>query len=499
MSTTTHQLPSYQPSGAFGFRAVLVSLFVGAPLSAVMGHALAWAHAHAVGFIASTICVLLATLVFSITYSFLAGWTRSRHVAASTGVAIVWLVCLLAVRWKATLGETEALFLADAPWATISNWMGPMLGAVAEALAIGFFSIYMVRNEAAKPFSECCQQWSQTRLKGELWCDGASAQQVHESLQAQGIAYLLGLPRAEQFAAAPMASVWRTVCVQADWVEADARARWLTVSVPTHERNAEGKIKSNDEKVIAHWCVSAEEHDAVCTHLGVSERASQEVEEQAHDTGKDESTAGSTPLVLQPALSAMQANQFAACLQLAQAHCQHPDSAVQADAWRMCALALSRMYRWSEAFEHYHHLFELESSALNALQLATTSVMAGELTRGEAWFDQACEINRQTSAMPSARMRTAYLGALEQAGEFEAAVPHLDWLAKGYMAMRITDDTFVRMRGFPFFSDYLSKSFALLRHALPEEDLKAWYVNMGCDLDEDGQAMLAQHLAGLSA
>lgn len=499
MNNTTQQLPTYRPSGAFGFRAVAVSLFLGVPSSAVMGYALAWAQAHAGGFIASAICVMLATVVFSITYGFLAGWTRSRHLAASTGVAIFWLICLLGVRWAMTSDVPGSHVMVDVRWASLSSSIGPMIGGVAEALVIGFFSIYMVRSEATKPFSECCQQSSQMRLKGELWSDGASALQVHEGLQAHGVAYLLDSPSADKFAAAPMASSWRTVSVQADWVEPDVHARWLTIGVRTHERNSEGKIKSNNEEVIAHWCVSADEHDAVCAHLGAGARTSQEGDEPEAETDKAEHVPAPTPLVLQPALAAMQADQFAACLQLAQAHCQHPDSAVQADAWRMCALALSRMDRWSEAFEHYHRLFELESSTFNALQLATTSVLAGELTRGEAWFEKACEINRQTSVMQPARMRTAYLSALEQAGEFEAAVPYLEWLAKGYMAMRITDDHFLWMRGFPFFSEYLSKSLALLRHALPEEDLKAWYVNMGGDLDEDGQAMLTQHIAGMGA
>lgn len=160
----------------------------------------------------------------------------------------------------------------------------------------------------------------------------------------------------------------------------------------------------------------------------------------------------------------------------------------------MCGVSLSRLSRWHEAFDHYHHLFELEDNAFNALQLATTSVMAGELLRGEAWFAKAVELNTQDSEMPPARLRTVYLSALENAGEYEASAPHLDWLAQGYMAMRITDDTFVWARGFPFFAEFLRKSQHLLSHALQGQDLKAWYERMAESLDEEGRAMVATHV-----
>jgi len=490
------ELNTYQPSGQTGPRALLVTLLAGLPLAAALGYGLAWAQSHAHGAIASVICAALASLLTGIVFILLADQARSRNVLANTLAASALLICLLAVRWwHAEQLPGEALW---SPMLTepASAWFADLLGALLESGAIGIFAIFMVRSQARAPFSDVAQQWAIKSMQGELWAGSASGPQVLAGLQAQGVSLLLSMPRAAEFAAAPMASVWRTVEVLGHWVEADAQSRWLAVKVKTHERTDSGKIKVSTDSVVEYWAVTSDEYLAV-NHV-LEGTATPSVQPESEQPAADDD-ARPTPVELAPALAAMQAEQYGVCVSLAQAHCQHPDEAVRADAWRMCAMSLSRMSQWPEAFAHYHHLFELEGNAFNALQLATTSVMAGELTRGEAWFAKAVELNAQGHEMPPARLRTAYLSALKNAGEFEAATRHLDWLAQGYMAMRITDDHFVWTRGFPFFSEFLAQSQQLLSQALPSAELRLWYERMAEALDEEGRRLLSQHVAALPA
>jgi hypothetical protein len=471
-------------------------VFAGLPLAAALGYGLAWAQSHAHGAIASVICAALAALLTGIVFISLADQARSRNVLANTLAASALLICLFAVRWwRAEQLPGEALWsLMQA--APASAWFADLLGALLEAVALGAVAMIMVRSQARAPFSDAAHQWAIKSMQGELWAGSASGPQVLAGLQAQGVSLLLSMPRAAEYAAAPIASVWRTVEVLGHWVEADEPSRWLTVKVKTHERTDAGKIKVSSDNVVEYWAVSSDEYLAVNHVLeGTATPLAQPEPEQPGA----EDDARPTPIELEPALAAMQAEQYGVCVSLAQAHCQHPDEAVRADAWRMCAMSLSRMSQWPEAFRHYHQLFELEANAFNALQLATTSVMAGELTRGEAWFAKAVELNAQGHEMPAARLRTAYLSALKNAGEFEAATHHLDWLAQGYMAMRITDDHFVWTRGFPFFSEFLAQSQHLLSHAMPGADMRAWYARMAEALDEDGRRLLSQHVAALPA
>lgn len=486
------ELNDYHPTGKVGARAWLVYSLAGIPLAVALGYGLAWAQALASGFIASTICVFLAAVVIGVAFAVLAEQAHSRSTRLNTGMAVVLLLCLLAMRWWRSEVTDDAGLSYLITHASISEWAAPAVGAIFEALVVGFIAIFMMRNQPLTPYSESTHKWAIKGFSGELWADSASASQVQDGLQANGAECLLNMVAAAQFGAAPVASMWRTVEVQGYWVEADAAARWLTVKVKTHQRDSDGKIKTQEEDVLKHGLVSAADYVAI---QAILDGAATPQEESTAPASTSEEPP--TPTVLQPAVTALEAEQYSVCVSLAQAHCQHPDRQTQVDAWRLCGLAFSRMNKWDQAFDHFHHLFELEPTTLNALQLATTSVMSGELTRGEAWFVKAIELNEQEAAMPPARLRTAYLSALENAGEFEATLPHLEWLARGYAAMQITDDHFVWSRGFPFLAEFLSKSQSLLSNVLPGKELRTWYEQMNGELDSQGQEKLQSHLAGL--
>lgn len=483
-------LTTYRPNGVAGARAWLVFVLMGVSLAGALGYGLAWAQALSSGIIMSTICVFLAAVVIGVAFAVLAEQSHSRNVNINTAVAVVLMSSLLVVRWWGAGIMTQPELYDLIMQAPISDWWSEAIGAILEAIVVGFIAVFMMRNQALTPYSESNKKWAIKGFSGELWADSASVSEVQNGLQADGVGYLLDMIPAAHLGAAPVASMWRTIEVQGYWVEADTAARWLTIKVKTHQRDSDGKIKTQEEDVLKNGVVLHEDYEAVRSILDDA-GAQQAKSESQQPTSSSEPI---TPTVLQPAVTALEAEQFSVCVSLAQAHCQHPDRQTQADAWRLCALALSRMNKWDQAFDHFHHLFELEPSVLNALQLATTSVMSGELTRGEAWFAKSIELNEQELAMPPARLRTAYLSALENAGEFEATQLHLDWLAQGYVAMRITDDHFVWSKGFPFFAEFLAKSHSLLSNVLPELELRAWYDRMNGLLDEQGQEKLQLHL-----
>lgn len=171
-----------------------------------------------------------------------------------------------------------------------------------------------------------------------------------------------------------------------------------------------------------------------------------------------------------------------------------PHAAHQADANRLCALAYSDMRRYPEAFPYWLALFNQEPSAHNALQLATTSVMCGELDRGEAWLMKFDEINEQTHELSSVTARTQFVSALKQSGHMAEALPYLVWLRDVYAHVRITDSHFLYMRGIPFFPSFLEVSLSILRANLSDEAIVEWFGVLSGKLDEEGEAQLAQWL-----
>ena len=165
---------------------------------------------------------------------------------------------------------------------------------------------------------------------------------------------------------------------------------------------------------------------------------------------------------LAPALTAFQAGRHEAAIAAAAPHVER-----LADAARLCALSYSAMKRYPEAFPCWLALFQHEPSAHNAVQLATTSVICDEVARGEAWMEKAAEVNHDTHEQSDVAARVNFISALMQSGHMREALPHLAWVRDVYGHVRITDSTFLYMRGIPFFSSFLENSFEILKATQP--------------------------------
>lgn len=196
--------------------------------------------------------------------------------------------------------------------------------------------------------------------------------------------------------------------------------------------------------------------------------------------------------MLAPALRSYQAGRLDAAIAAAA-----PYVDTHADASRLCALAHSAADRHAEAFPYWLALFQQEPSAHNALQLATTSVMCGEVPRGEAWLMKFDEINEETRELSPVSARTNFISALKQSGHMAEALPYLAWVRDVYAHLRITDSHFLYMRGVPFFSAFLEVSLPTVRASLSADAVVAWYEELAGKLDEEGEAQLAAWIVHL--
>ncbi|QEL54882.1 tetratricopeptide repeat protein [Chromobacterium paludis] len=197
-----------------------------------------------------------------------------------------------------------------------------------------------------------------------------------------------------------------------------------------------------------------------------------------------------TPPELEAAVAALQREDWGQTLRLAQPYLEARSGRLRADAYRLCALATGRQGQWDTAFSCWLRLFELEPSAHNALQLASVSVMAGQVDRGKAWMMKFDELNRESREFSCAMAYANFASALAQAGHADEALPYLTCLRELYRQLKITDDMFLHQRGVPFFGAFLENSWALLRPCLDDGALLDWYRVMLDDLDEDGRARL---------
>lgn len=193
---------------------------------------------------------------------------------------------------------------------------------------------------------------------------------------------------------------------------------------------------------------------------------------------------------LAPALEAFQAGRYDEAIAIAAPYADR-----QADANRLCALAYSSAGRYPDAFPYWLALFEQEPSAHNACQLASTSVMCGEIERGEAWFQKIHEINQEAGEATHVAYLTNFLSAFGQSGHLAEALPYLTILRDIYGGLHVTDSTFLHLRGVPFFSAFLEKSLEMLQPTQSAEEIKTWYEELKGKLDEEGEAQLVDWIA----
>ncbi len=500
MTVTTADFSLYQPSGRISPRSILVLLAAGIPGALLLGWFYDFARGHAHGSIAATICTsifIVITLVLS-TVLCEAAHSRSRRFNQVSAFALVLL--MMSVRWYLPLQDLLAqsnvhglLSLADVI-AIVSSSLADHgitanLGWAMETFCMFLLPVFVAGKGASDPYSESARRWAEKHIEAELYWSGGNSKDVLSKLKHEGVFAMLNMPRAIDLSASSLASRWWTLKITGKRVEADPDARWITVQIVTFDRESDGKVKSVSDVVLEHWHLPVHEYDALADHIG--NPASSPPTVPATESSE-------TPKELVPALAALQSDNFAEAIELANSYAHDSNHLIAADARRICAQAHARLSQWQESFGNYKRLFDLEPSALNALQLATTAVMSADTPLGDSWFERAQAININSNELPQGRLRTAYLSALEQAGDYAATRPHLDWLACAYRSVKVTDDHFVWARGLPFFGEFLKKSQPLLLACVPEHEVRAWYEALCPDLDEAGRAAVKQHLASLS-
>lgn len=184
-----------------------------------------------------------------------------------------------------------------------------------------------------------------------------------------------------------------------------------------------------------------------------------------------------------------------AALALATGLCYQPERALRTDANRVCALSCAQLQRWDEAARHFEELFALEGTVHNALQVATTCVMAGRLDDGELWIRTAIAMNRRDPEVAAMLIYTSYITALKNRGHLRQAMPYLEPVKEMYEQLHGTDPTFLALRGMPFLISFLEQSAPVVDASMHACQACNWYQTMLPHLDQAGRSELKGWLA----
>ncbi|MGY0611856.1 hypothetical protein [Luteimonas sp. A501] len=485
MKSPQSDLPSYVSSGRIGARGFLVLLCAGPLSAALVGGLYLWARGETGSFVAIVLCDLFfLVLMVVVAYALFLG-ARSRSSRFNRFAAGAWMVLLLLPWWWVAVSGRLAGIETPSILHHYAELVPTLLLLGLEAIFLGLGPVYLAGEIANEPFSEATGRWADKDFSLEMLWPGGDPDALRQHLRAHGATPLLELQPVAGHTVGMLASGWTTLRIEGRKVESDSAARWITLALVDNRRSSDGRIRSTESELASSWAVSAEDYEALRECAGTTRDARTESPPVAD---------APMPLELQAAAAALAAGNYTAALAMARPHCQHPDAAVRNDAYRLSALCLSRLECWHEAFESYYALFEHEPGAFNALQLASTSVMAGELLRGQAWFEKADALNSAEHAMAPVELRTTILSALGQAGAHEACLPHLQWMAGMYQAFQTTDSHLLWMHRVPPFGEFLEKSHAILVAIMAPSQCAEWYRQNANSLPPEWQAMLNDHL-----
>lgn len=201
-----------------------------------------------------------------------------------------------------------------------------------------------------------------------------------------------------------------------------------------------------------------------------------------------------TPPELIPALAHLDGGRFEAALAVAAHYTGAAEGTLRTDALRLCALACSQLGRWDDAVGYWQTLLGEQATAHDALQLATSQVMAGDVPCALASVDRARDLNRETGEMPDMLILMSVVSALSATDKLAEAMPFLEDIREAYVQLGVTDPTFLFVRGMPVFGAFLERSWPIVRAGLKHDHWRGWYLAMLPHLDANGKTQLNEWL-----
>lgn len=169
----------------------------------------------------------------------------------------------------------------------------------------------------------------------------------------------------------------------------------------------------------------------------------------------------------------------------------------QADNALLSKLALAYFHtdNYDKSTSIFEHICQTSEESVDWFNLATSAIMNNDTLKGLQALETAIRYNKETKTngegIPTPFMYLYAAYALKDSEKFDFAFEQLNKLGEIYKTLSITDDTFLYMRGVPFFSEFVSLAKAIL----PNQkviDPASWVKQISSSMDENGRDILHQ-------
>ncbi len=198
--------------------------------------------------------------------------------------------------------------------------------------------------------------------------------------------------------------------------------------------------------------------------------------------------------------AAMDEGDFEQAVQEALAHTAAANENLRAEANKLAGLAYFQMRQPKDALPHLQEVASIVDDAHSWFNVVTSATLSGDLAKADdamikvARLLDGQEIDPGDMSLPQARL---YYGmALCDIEQFARAFEQLDWLRGLYESHKVTDDTFLYMRGMPLFAHALQLMVRVFDGLDDEFDREKWVRDFAARLDDEGRDYILSYLEG---
>lgn len=174
---------------------------------------------------------------------------------------------------------------------------------------------------------------------------------------------------------------------------------------------------------------------------------------------------------------------------------EHKHAQTTKDACKLIGLSLFRQGKYQEALPYFKRVTEYNPDVGDWFNVVTAGTLSNNLEIGRNAFEKAVQqqLDNGHKEQPSIPfMRKYYACALRDIGEFSLALEQINELRKIYEQLKITDTTFVYIRGVPFLSHTMDVAVDVFNGLGSSFNANEWIENFSSKLDKEGQAYLSE-------
>ncbi len=159
---------------------------------------------------------------------------------------------------------------------------------------------------------------------------------------------------------------------------------------------------------------------------------------------------------------------------------------------KLLALSHFNKKNSSLALPYFEQIAEKSTNSDDWFNVTTTAILAKKVDKGMNAFSKAIELYQKHATqdnIPIGLMSFYVMQAFKDTEEYDLAFVQLMKLKDVYCDLKITDDTFLHMRGLPFLGQVLDASKTIIINQ-NIKDSQEWLQEFASGLDEDGKSLV---------